>query len=110
MYIVLKGKNVPIKIWDNIIGKIVSLIFRMEPVKFGLFFPNCNWTHTFFMYHPIDVAMTDEKNKILYLYQGLKPWQIITPKEGVAHTYVFSFNMLNEYSINDTLKVKITDK
>lgn len=110
MYIVLKSKKINIKVRKTIIGQIISFIFRIEPIKTGLCFPRCNSTHTFFMYQPIDVAMTDEKNRILYLYQGLKPWKIITPKEGVYNTYVFGFNMLNEYSINDILKVKTTDK
>ncbi len=109
MYIVLKNKRIKIKDGKNFLYRLIGFMFRIEPIKTGLRL-KCNSIHTFFMYQPIDVAMTDEKNKILYLYQSLKPWSIITPKEGVCYTYEFGNNMLNDYSINDTLKVKTTDK
>ena len=109
MYIILKNKNIKIKEAKNFFQKIIGFMFRIEPIKTGLKLKT-NSIHTFFMYQPIDVAMTDEKNKILYLYQSVKPWTIIAPKEGVRYTYEFGNNMLNEYSINDTLKIKTLDK
>ena len=110
MYIILKNKKVEIKTKKSLFSRLLSLTFKMEPIKYGLCFPKCNYAHSFFMYQPIDIAMTDDKNKILYLYQGFKPWKFIIQKEDVTTTYVFGNNMLNEYSINDTLKIKTTDK
>jgi hypothetical protein len=106
MYILLKNKKINIKTCKNIFQRIIGFAFKIEPVNYGLFFPNASSIHTFFMYQPIDVAMTDEKNKIIYLYQRVKPWNIIWPKKDVTNIYEFQAGMLDEYSVNDTLKIK----
>ncbi len=46
-----------------------------------------NGIHTFFMKTNIDVVLTDKNNKILYIYENLKPNKIILPKKNVKYTY-----------------------
>lgn len=106
MHILLKNKNIEIKTYNTIFKKIKGFTFKIEPIENGLFFPNANSVHTMFMYQPIDIAMTDEKNKIIYLFQHVKPWQIIMPKKDVTNVYEFGAGMLDEYSVNDILKIK----
>lgn len=39
----------------------------------SLFFKTHFGIHTFFMKYPIDVLILDQKNKVVYLKEGLKP-------------------------------------
>lgn len=66
-------------------------------------FPKCNSIHTFFMFKPIDVYMTDKNNKILYIYKSLKPYRIIWPKKNIYYTYETSIDKYN-FKINDIFK------
>ena len=81
-------------------------MFKIEPITYGLRFPKCNSIHTFFMYQSVDIIMTDKNNRILYLYQNFKPWQIIWPKKGVYYTYEFAANSMDSYGVNDIFRVK----
>jgi uncharacterized membrane protein (UPF0127 family) len=106
MYINLRNKDVKIKKCKSFFSRLIGFMFRFEPIETGLFFPKCKSIHTFFMYQNIDLALVDEKNKIVYLYQHFKPWQILWPKPGVYGIYEFGDGYLDEYSVNETLKVK----
>lgn len=105
MYINLKSKDINIKVCNNYLNRLVGYMFHFDPIINGLYFPDCNGIHTMFLYQPIDVAMTDDNNKILYLYQSVKPWHVIVEKEA-KNTYEFASGMLEDYSVGDILKVK----
>ena len=45
----------------------------------GIWFPNCNWIHTFFMSIVIDVIYLDKNMKVHKLEKNLKPWKIPFP-------------------------------
>lgn len=105
MYINLKNKDIDIKVCNNYFNRLIGYMFYLDPITNGLCFPNCNAVHTMFLYQPIDIAMTDNNNKILYLYQNVKPWRIINEKD-VTTTYEFASGMLDEYSVGDSLKIK----
>lgn len=105
MYINLKNKDIVIKPCKSYWSRLTGFMFRFDPITKGLYFPHCNAVHTMFLYQDIDIAMTDDNNKIIYLYQHLKPWHIVSEHEAVD-TYEFASGMLDEYSVGDTLKVK----
>ena len=56
-----------------------------------------------FMFINIDVYMTDNNNKILYIYKNLKPNKIILPKKNVYYTYESPVNYFN-YKVGDYIK------
>ena len=45
----------------------------------GIWFPNCNWIHTFFMSIAIDVIYLDKNMKVYKLRKNLKPWKWTLP-------------------------------
>ena len=45
----------------------------------GIWFPQCNWIHTFFMSVAIDVIYLDRNMKVYRLKKNLKPWKIPFP-------------------------------
>lgn len=83
--------------------RLIGLMFKKN-INYGLYFPNCNSIHTFFMLDEIDVIMTDKNNKILYLYKKLKPFRIVLPKKGVKNIYELPKNSINNLKINDIFK------
>ncbi len=87
------------KFKDRLIGNM----FRKNIVD--MCFPKCNSIHTFFMFKPIDVFMTDKNNKILYLYKNFKPYKIILPKKNVYYTYETKTNEY-DFKVNDVFQEK----
>lgn len=80
-------------------------MFRKTKISDIYCFPNCNSIHTFFMFQNIDVCMTDQNNKIVYLKENLKPWQIILPQKKAYHTYEMPLNTSKFLKINQSFKV-----
>lgn len=88
-----------VKFKDRLIGNM----FRKDIVD--MCFPKCNSVHSFFMFKPLDIYMTDKDNKILYIYKNFKPYRIILPKKDVYYTYE---TIVNEYDfkVNDIFTEK----
>ena len=95
--------NIKIKKCTSFKDRLIGLMFKKN-INYGLFFPNCNSIHTFFMLENIDIIMTDKNNKILYLYKNLKPWKIILPQKKVKNTYELPKNSINNLKIGDVIK------
>jgi uncharacterized membrane protein (UPF0127 family) len=82
-------KQLDIKIIEckGMFNRAKGFMFKKRKINYGLLFKKCNAIHTFFMYQPIDVVMTDKENNILYLYENLLSNKIIWPKKNVYNTY-----------------------
>lgn len=72
---------------NSFIKRITGFMFKRNKITSGLLFKKCNAIHTFFMFQPIDIIMTDKNNNILYTYPNFKPNRIILPKKDVYYTY-----------------------
>lgn len=59
--------------------QLVGLIGTHEMNGYGMYFPYCNWIHTFFMSLPIDVIYLDKEMKIKKIDHALKPWRLAMP-------------------------------
>mgnify|MGYP003683185045 CR=1 FL=1 len=73
----------------------------------AVFFPRCNWIHTFFMSMPIDVVYVDKKMKVRKLQQNLKPWRWPAPVFRAHSVIEFAAGAINKDNIEvgDTLYV-----
>ena len=69
-----------------------------------LCFPKCNSIHTFFMFKPIDVIMTDKNYNILYIFKNFKPYKVILPKRKVYYTFELPTNTF-DFKIGEKIKV-----
>ena len=96
-------KDIKIKICNNFFNRLLGLMFKKN-INYALCFPRCNSIHTFFMFSPIDVIMTDKDYKILYIFKNVKPNKIILPKKNVYYTFEFPVNKVN-YKLNEKIKV-----
>lgn len=104
MKLVTKNKKINIKICNNFFTRLKGFMFKKN-INNILCFPKCNSIHTFFMFKKIDVIMTNKENKVLYIYNNLKPFKIILPKKNVYYTYELP-NKTNSYKINEKLIIE----
>ena len=103
MYITKDNIKLKIKACNNIFNRFMGFMFKRK-INYGLCFPKCNSIHTFFMFKPIDVIMTDKEYNILYTYKNLKPNKIILPKKNVYYTFELPVNKF-DFKINEKVKV-----
>lgn len=96
-------KDIKIKICNNFFNRLLGLMFKKN-INYALCFPKCNSIHTFFMFSPIDVIMTDKDYNILYIFKNVTPNKIILPKKNVYYTFEFPVNKVN-YKLNEKIKV-----
>ena len=108
MNLSVNNKNIDIKLCNKFSERLLGLMFKKN-INYGLLFRKCNSIHTFFMRENIDIIMTDKNNKILYIYQNLKPWRIILPKKNVYNVYELPKNTIKTRQIDD-IKISLQMK
>lgn len=81
-------------------------LMGQKTINKGLFFPNCNSIHTFFMKDRIDVLMMDDNNKIIFIHENLPKNKIIYHKKA-KNTLELPKNTINnlKIKINDHIKI-----
>ncbi len=85
---------------ENFVSRLRGLIGRKN---FGegrvLFIPGCNFIHTFFMRFRIDIVMTDNKGKVVFIKTGVKPFRI-TGCPAAKNTIELKAGTVKKYSIS----------
>jgi len=61
----------------NFIARGRGLMFT-EPLAAGggLVIAPCNSIHMFFMRYPLDVVFINDRNRVIFLYEGIRPWRV----------------------------------
>ena len=72
-------------------------------INYGLFFPNVNAIHTFFMKEPIDVIGLSSINIIAEIHPNVLPNKIIILKRSV-HTLELPKGTSKKYKIGDKVR------
>lgn len=90
----INNTNIEVKFCTNFFSRLKGFMFKSN-INYCLCFPKCNSIHTFFMFKPIDVIMTDKNYNILYIYKNVKPFRIILPKKNVYYTFELPINITN---------------
>ena len=93
---------------DNFKTRAQGLIGRssMEDSE-GIWFPNSNWIHTWFMSMPIDVIYLNKQMQVAKLQPGLKPWRLPAPvfKASSVLEVTSGFIEQNEIQLGDKFHV-----
>lgn len=87
--------------------KLLGFMFRKE-INGVLCFKRCNSIHTFFMFKPIDIIMTDINFNIVYIKRNLKPWKVILPKKNAYYTFEMQPSLIN-VKLGEKLIIKRKD-
>ena len=54
-----------------------GLMFTQQlPEGGGLVIEPCNSIHMFFMRYPLDVVFIDKEGRVVFMYEGIKPWRV----------------------------------
>jgi len=103
MHILVGKKKFDLVDCTDFYSRFKGLMFTKE-FDYCMRFGKCNSIHTFFMYTPIDVVMTDKDDNVLFIFRSVKPYRVIFPKKGVYSVYEFPCGSI----INDIKKVKVS--
>ena len=65
------------RVAKNFVARGRGLMFTdpMSPGE-GLIIAPCNSIHMFFMRFPLDIVFVDAQNRVLFMYEGIKPWRL----------------------------------
>ncbi|MBP7791726.1 MAG: DUF192 domain-containing protein [Candidatus Goldbacteria bacterium] len=100
-----------VEIADNFFKRTKGLLGK-KSVKdgYGMFFPSCNFIHTFFMQTGIDVVMVDGNFKVVYVRRSMRPFDVAFCPEAV-HTFEFGRDVtkIKEIKKGDLLKLEQGD-
>lgn len=106
MYILKDKQKIYFEDCHTFLNRLIGFMLKLEPITVGKRFPKCNSIHTFFMFQPIDIIMTDKNNKIIKMYESFSSEKIILPKKNVYYTYELPLNSCKLFTINETLNIK----
>ncbi|MCI8567953.1 MAG: hypothetical protein HFG48_01385 [Bacilli bacterium] len=106
MYIQKNNKKIYFENCTTFFDRLIGFMIKIEPISTGKRFPKCNSIHTFFMFQPIDIIMTDKNHKIIKMYESLSTEKIILPKKNVYYTYELPLNTCKLFTINEILNIK----
>ncbi|MFW5962500.1 MAG: DUF192 domain-containing protein [bacterium] len=75
-----------VKVANTFYSRLCGLMFQKElPIGEALLIKKCNSIHTFFMFFCIDVIFINKNNRVIAIYENLKPFKVILPiKNAVA--------------------------
>ncbi len=85
-----------IKIAKSYKTRLIGLLKSKSSDDCFIYIPDCNLIHTFFMKFAIDIVMLDEKKRVIYIKEKLKPFRVagclkakdtIELKEGSVEKY-----------------------
>ena len=97
-----------LQIADNFLKRLKGLTGKKSiNIDYGLFIPDCNSIHTFFMKCPIDIVMTDKNLRVIYLKEYVNPFKIIICLKA-CHTFEFAKGLISKEGITegDLLKIE----
>lgn len=61
---------------DNVLTRLIGLMFRKKPLADGLLLEPCQSIHTFFMRYPLDVVFLNHDNQAVKIIRNLSPWRM----------------------------------
>lgn len=110
MYLKIKKKKIQITELNSFWERFKGLKFVLEPLDYGLCFPNKKFVTTNFLCQRIDIILTDKENRILYIYENFKSEKYIFPKRKVYYVYFLPLNTARHFSIGEKLPIRKKEK
>ena len=72
MILKIKNKKIEIKEYTTFKDRFKSLKFVLDPIDYGIKIPNTRWMTTYYFCQRVDICITDQDNKIIYLRPNCK--------------------------------------
>lgn len=106
MYLLYNKKKIDIDDCTTFKDRLIGFMFNKKTIIRGKRFPRCSSIHTFFMFQSIDVVMADKNNKIIKIYQNLKPNRIIFPNKKIYYVYELPLGSTKGFKIGNILDIE----
>lgn len=104
MKLIINKKKINIVEKNNFLEKLKGIKFILEPIKNAYRFKS-HYANTYFLFQRVDIIMTDENNKVLYIYPNCKTEKLIFPKFNVKYVYFLPLETTKDLEINQILKI-----
>ena len=104
MKLIINKKKLNIVEKTNFFEKFKGIKFILEPIKDAYRFTS-HYANTYFLFQRVDIIMTDENNKVLYIYPNCKTEKLIFPKINVKYVYFLPLETTKNLEINQILKI-----
>ena len=104
MKLIINKKKINIVEKNNFLEKLKGIKFILEPIKDAYRFKS-HYANTYFLFQRVDIIMTDENNKVLYIYPNCKTEKLIFPKFNVKYVYFLPLETTKDLEINQLLKI-----
>ncbi len=104
MKLIINKKKINIVEKNNFLEKLKGIKFILEPIKDAYRFKS-HYANTYFLFQRVDIIMTDENNKVLYIYPNCKTEKLIFPKFNVKYVYFLPLETTKDLEINQILKI-----
>lgn len=103
-------RELPIRIlhYRSFWKRFRGLMFRFQPIENeGILIEPCNSVHMFFMFFPIDIALLNDRNEIVFIKEGLKPWTAVFPVKHARAALELPVGTVSRYGfgIGDQVEV-----
>jgi uncharacterized protein len=104
MKVYLKGKDIVIVercgLANTFISRTKGLLGKKSiSENEGLYFPNCNSIHMFFMRFPIDVLFLDRNQTVVAYLENFKPWRLQFPVKSAVNTLELPTHTIKKHGI-----------
>jgi hypothetical protein len=107
MYIKIKNKKVKLVEANTFWERLKGLKFVLGPLEYGVRFPKKKSSNTNFLFERIDVILTDQEEKILYLIENLGTEKKVRRKKDVYNTYFVPRGTVKDLKVGDTLNLVV---
>ena len=104
MKLIINKKKLNIVEKNNFFEKLKGIKFVLEPIKDAYRFKS-HYANTYFLFQRVDIMMTDENNKVLYIYPNCKTEKLIFPKFNVKYVYFLPLETTKDLEIDQILKI-----
>lgn len=105
MYIKVNNKNIEIIECNSFKERFKSLKFVIDPITYGVKISNKRLISTYFFCQKVDIMVTDNNNKIIYLFENIKSEKrkFLFKKYNI---YYLPLNTVKYLKLNDIINEK----
>ncbi len=109
MYLKIRNKKVKLIEANTFWERLKGLKFVLGPLQYGVRFPHKKSSNTNFLFENVDVILTDENEKILYLINNIGTEKKIRRRKHVNNTYFVPVGTVEYLTVGDTLNVIVEE-
>ena len=106
MYLKCGRKNVNVVVLESFFERLKGLKFYLEQFNYIIKFPKKKFISTYFMCQNVDIVITDKDDKVVKVYEKVKPEKIIFPKRYGYNVYFMPLGFGEKFKHNEKIKLK----